>query len=104
MIPSPGRIVAYTITEQDAHQINKRRQDAVAARQGRMGDTGEQHHVGNSVSSGEVYPMVIVRVWSPTEDPGTVNGQVLLDGNDTLWVTSAAQGAGPRQWHEFPRV
>lgn len=102
MIPSVGRIVAYTLTETDAEQINKRRQDArvsgIAAT-----NSGAVVHFGNPVLSGEICAMVIVHVWG-THEGASVNGQVLLDGNDSLWVTSVTQGDGPRQFHEFPRV
>lgn len=104
MIPTPGRIVAYTLAEQDAEQINRRRADA-ALSLGKHRETadGSQIHIGNRVVAGEVYPLVITRVWSQTEG-GAVNGQVLLDGNDTLWVLSVNEGDGQRQYREFPRV
>jgi hypothetical protein len=91
-IPTPGRIVEYTITEQDAETIKKRR--AATAVDG--------IHPGNAPSAGETYPMVIVRVWS--KDTGCSNGQVLLDGYDTHWVTSVVPGDGERQFRPFPRV
>ena len=90
--PSIGRIVHYTLTDYDADAINRSRAAAVAA--------GAQVH-GNSAGAGDVYPMVIVRVWG--DQPGaSVNGQVLLDGNDTLWVTSrcGGDGAGRYAWPE----
>lgn len=100
MVPSPGRIVAYTLSAQDAEQINKRRRDAF---QSWRANDGTQVHVGNEVSEGEVYPMVIVRVWGSGET-AAVNGQVLLDGCDAFWATSRIQGEGPFHWSEFPRV
>ncbi|MBK9029316.1 MAG: hypothetical protein IPN98_16545 [Propionivibrio sp.] len=42
--------------------------------------------------------MLITRVWdygTPNPD-AMVNGQVFLDGNDCLWVTSVKVGEGPR--------
>ena len=72
-----GLIVNYTLSEHNAELINKRRQDT------------EAWLHGNTAHHGEVYPMLIVRVWN--QDPGTVNGQVFLDGNDSLWVTSVAR-------------
>ena len=108
MIPSPGRIVEYTLTEQDAQEIERRRQDARAALDWhRENKTGAVVHVGNPTKAGDNYPLVITRVWSnpygAAEDTA-VNGQVLLDGNDTLWVTSVQQGDGERHWREFSRV
>ena len=44
--------------------------------------------------------MVIIRVWGTTPE-SPVNGQVLLDGNDTFWATSVQAGVGPRKF-EWP--
>jgi hypothetical protein len=102
MIPSPGRIVEYTLSADDARQINKRRDDAkqeFAAQQ----NSGFMVHYGNAVSEGESYPMVIIRVWG-TDENSAVNGKVLLDGNDDFWATSRVQGEGPYRWREFARV
>ena len=96
--PSLGRIVLYTLTDQDAEAINKRRADGQRFMpEHRELSNGTMVHVGNSVSAGDVFPMVITRVWG--HEPGTaVNGQLLLDGNDLFWVTSATEGDGPRSW------
>lgn len=92
--PSIGRIVHYTLSESDAGDINRRRADASRnATKHREDADGSQVHTGNSAQAGDVYPMVITRVWST--ETGTVNGQVLLDGNDTLWVTSRIPGDVP---------
>lgn len=101
MIPSPGRIVAYTLTDHDVDQINRRRLDAQNNRA--VGQTGFILHNGNAVISGQVFPMMITRVWGNDENT-SVNGQVHLDGNDCLWVTSVTQGQTPGQFQEFPRV
>lgn len=109
MIPTPGRIVAYKLTAYDAESINKRRadlRDSGFAQQ----NTGGQCHVGNGVAAGDVYPLVITRVWSPLPG-GAVNGQVLLDGNDTLWATSRTEQVDEETsepamgyWAPFARV
>lgn len=104
MIPSIGRIVHYTLSEQDATEINLRRQDARASLDWhRENKTGAIVHSGNPVSAGDVYPMVITRVWGDTPE-SAVNGQVLLDGNDLFWTTSVTQGDGQRCWREPVRV
>lgn len=104
MIPTIGRIVHYTLTEQDASQINKRRADAWAHMpEHRNNSNGVAVHVGNEVRAGDVYPLVITRVWGSTEG-SSVNGQVLLDGSDSLWVTSVSEGEGERHWCVPPRV
>ena len=100
--PSVGRIVHYTLSQQDALHINKRRKDAAAHLSTHVqNSTGVQIHVGNGVAAGEVYPMVITRVWGGS---GLVNGQVLLDGNDLLWVTSVGVGEGERTYAWPPRT
>lgn len=102
MKPSIGRIVHYTLTETDAEQINRRRSDA-----NKPGDKfvlpGAVIHSGNQASAGDVYPLMITRVW-PGQENGLINGQVFLDGNDTLWATSVHEGEGQRTWHWPPRV
>lgn len=104
MIPTIGRTVHYTLSEQDAAEINRRRGDAQAQIQAhRENANGVQIHIGNSVSASDVYPLVITRVWGNTEG-SLVNGQVLLDGSDSLWVTSVSEGAGERHWIVPPRV
>lgn len=86
--PTIGRIVLYTLTDTNAHDINRRREFS-------GGHPGE--HRGNSAHAGDTYPMTIVRVWGNT--PGSpVNGQVHLDGTDVLWVTSTTQGQGEGHW------
>lgn len=94
MIPTVGRIVHYTLTAQDAEAVNRRRSDGAAG--GSLVQDGTVVHTGNAASAGQVYPMLITRVWN--DDPGTVNGQVFLDGNDSLWVTSVTPGEGERHY------
>jgi hypothetical protein len=93
MVPTIGRIVHYTLSEQDAEQINERRGPARSAA---LGGDVQMHH-GNYVQARDVYPMVITRVWGDQPD-SEVNGQVLLDGNDTLWATSVTAGEGERHF------
>lgn len=107
--PTIGRIVHYTLRAQDAEAINRRRQharDHLATHQENA--TGVQVHVGNSVAEGEVYPLLITRVWpgDPATDPhaGSINGQVMLDGNDLFWATSIHCGEGPGTFAWPPRV
>jgi len=105
-VPTVGRIVLYTLSEDDAKRINKRRIDAVATAHANKQNpeaTGKQVHIGNVAREGDVLPMLIVRVWGTTPE-SAVNGQVLLDGNDTLWVTSVTMGEGPRRFAWPARV
>jgi hypothetical protein len=92
VIPSVGRIVHYRLTAQDAEQVNRRRADTRRHLEDhRALATGVQVHVGNDAREGEVVALVITRAIDP-RDQGTVNGKVLLDGNDDLWVTSRQGG------------
>lgn len=122
MDPTIGRIVLYKLTADDAKAMNRRRTTgkSIAARllwgivgqhtetlpadsedgSVRAWPAGAQAHIGNEVHEGDVVPMIIVRVWSPT----TVNGQAFMDGNDVLWVTSATLGDNPHEWQWPPRV
>ncbi|SDM77645.1 hypothetical protein [Streptomyces wuyuanensis] len=99
MKPSIGRIVHYSLSQQDAEAINRRRRDFHEG-----GGASEQRgfigHVGNHAEEGDIYPAVVVRVWE--ESTITVNLQVFLDGNDAFWATSRAEGteAGTWAWPE----
>jgi hypothetical protein len=73
--PTIGRTVLLSITEQQAKQINAQRTQA-----------GHATKTGNVAREGDTFPLLIVRVWPHA----SVNGQLFLDGNDTLWITSAA--------------
>jgi len=97
-VPTIGQIVYYSLSEQDADQINRRRKDAATNRV-RIVEDGISYvaHVGNDVKAGDVFPMVITRVWGDTP-ASSVNGQVLLDGDDTFWATSVTAGEGQRRF------
>jgi hypothetical protein len=111
MKPSIGRIVIFKLTEELAQQINRRRTtgSSIAERiYENLWPIGAQAHIGSPVNAGEEYPMIITRVW-PDEfgsgDAGIgVNGQVFLDGNDCLWVTSVGWGQDAGQWKWPERV
>lgn len=106
MAPTQGRIVLYTLGLEDVDRINKNR-IAYATVGDRLSSAGCQKHIGGMVEEEDTFPMVITALWGPVVgggDPQCVNGQVLLDGNDTLWVTSITEGTGPRTWAWPPRV
>lgn len=113
MTPSIGRVVHYTLTEQDAQAINKRRTDYDLFRRqfsgpsapGTAGADGHQAHVGNRAEEGQVFPADVVRVFpGGSEVNGVCNLQVKLDGNDTYWATSRVEGDKPGTWAWPPRV
>lgn len=82
-----GRIVHYVLSERDVQRAYKTRNE-----------TGSPSE-GNAIEVGHTYPMMIVHV--PKDDEAEVNGQVFLDGNDSIWVTSRrySQGGEQATWH-----
>lgn len=109
-IPTPGRIVRYRVSEQEAEAIMRRRtsSQSIAARitnrvTAEIGGPvpewplGAQAHIGNAVEAGDEFPMLIVRAWGD-QPTSVVNGQVFLDGNDVLWALSVGVGEGPHTW------
>ena len=88
MGPTIGRIVHYTLTENDAEMIRGQRESSGM--------------FGNPVEAGQVYPAVVVRVFS--EGSSSANLSVLLDGRDTYWATSRCEGDGLGFWAWPPRV
>lgn len=96
-----GRIVIYRLTEADVEAVHRRRttRGSIIERiRQNLWPLGAQAHIGNKVDVGQAFPMLIVRVW--TAD--CVNGQVFLDGNDVLWVSSVLSDFGTDmhgRWH-----
>lgn len=90
MTPSIGRILHYVLTANDCEAIQQRRKPLGTFHEANWPE-GAQAHVGNPVHEGLHVPLVVTAVWPNEYGEGTVgvNGQVLLDGNDSLWVTSA---------------
>lgn len=102
--PTLGRTVHYRLSRQDSEAINRRRSDGRNSLEyHRANADGGMIHTGTDVTPGDVFPMIITRVWNDGPD-GEVNGQVLLDGNDTLWVTSVKQGDEQGCWMWPERV
>lgn len=83
-VPDIGRIVRYRLTEEDVRQINRRRTSSQSIRD-RINEgkwpLGAQAHMGAEVNVGDELPLIITEV-----KPLTICGQVLLNGNDVLWV------------------
>ncbi|MGW6296698.1 hypothetical protein [Streptomyces sp. NPDC055058] len=84
MVPTPGRIVLYRLTEEDAKHITHQRV------QGGL--------TGNFVREGDRYPAIVVKTF-PANPADVANLRVLLDGQDLpLWVTSCHRGTEPGMW------
>lgn len=87
MIPSVDRIVHIRLSKGCALNITSSRQN------------NKKVFHGNSVQENDIYPMIITRVWDKElTDNSLVQRQVILDGNDTHWVTSVQQGTKNGQW------
>lgn len=86
----PGDVVLYKLSEMDVARIKEQRSVVV----GRWS--------WNDVCVGEVLPLLAVKVWANEWGEGIpgINGQVMLDGPDSLWVTSVGPGEGLGQWKE----
>ncbi|MFI8299981.1 hypothetical protein ACIGCZ_29055 [Streptomyces nigra] len=94
-VPEIGDVVFYRLTAGDAAHINPWRRDFYqsGSADSRTGFIG---HIGNAVHEGDVFPAVVVRVHA--ESTVTCNLRVLLDGSDTWWATSRAEGDEPGRW------
>lgn len=98
-----GRTLHFRLHETHAEAINRRRTSSGSIVE-RIGSDKwplcAQAHIGNVVSAGDVFQVIVTRVWSE----GCFNGQVLLDGSDSFWVTSVTEGENNGQWFWPPRV
>ena len=95
MEPSVGRIVHYALDDSDVAAVRTERR--------RSNDTDR----GTPVQAGELVALIVTAVWPEITGHDTrfqVNGQALLDGNDSLWVTMASEGSGPGCWRWPARV
>jgi len=81
MKPTIGRIVIYKLSDYDKERLKG------------MGS-------GNPNNGADEAPAIVVRAWSDT----CVNLRVLIDGEQTLWVTSVLLGDGPSNWQLPERV
>lgn len=95
--PTIGRIVHYRLTSNDVDDIHRRRD----GKSRNWGDVhqGAQAHVGGGVAEGGVVAMIITH----PDNGGAINGQCILDGNDSLWVTGVEEGTDPGTWSWPPR-
>ena len=91
--PKIGEILLYTLTSQDVARIND------------LSSTTDRRFLANPHYSGQVLPFIACNLW-PGEYPGNaepfcqvgVNGQLVLDGGFSLWITSIRHGEGQGAW------
>ena len=85
---TPGRIVHYTLTPEDAAEINKRRSDFKAYS---GPDTGHQAHYSDEEACAfDLLPAIVIQAYPDN----LVRLQVFLRGNDTLYRPSVRQDKG----------
>lgn len=103
--PTIGRIVHYTLSAADAHQINARRTTNAEIQDQVLRDRwplGAQAHLGNIARAGDVLPAIVVRVLPQAN----INARVLLDGTDVYWATTRGYSEAGAEgfWHWPPRA
>jgi len=87
-MPDIGQVVLYSLTEEQAEEINRRRHESPT--QG----------YGPGVIPGDSVPMV-VEACAAGYDDGlcAVAGRLLIDDEDeNWWVTSVTEGVAPGAW------
>lgn len=97
-IPTIGRIVHYCLTEDDCAVIRQQRRPKT------LNDVVSGF--GNGTNPGDIIGMFLTGFFQDGNTHGKyfVNGQCILDGNDSLWVTTVKEGVDPGQWHWPPRA
>lgn len=90
--PTIGRIVLYRLTAEQAARVNDLRKNASLYEVGKSAQRAE----GNAVEEGQVLPLIVTKIWNGEDN--SVNGQLLLDGTDSLWAVAATEGSAPGQW------
>jgi hypothetical protein len=88
IIPTPGRIVWYTLTQRDVDDIVRKR---VMFRVG-----------GNTPYVGKIYPAIVVETWNTQSAFGAINLKVQLDGPDDYWAQNVKPGGEPGTYQWMP--
>lgn len=95
-----GSILLYRLTELQVQMVNQRRADftknkARAAKE----RPGWQAHFGSVIiTPGEKLPLIVTKGRVNAFGDREVSGQVILDGNDTLWVEGVREGYNLGEW------
>jgi hypothetical protein len=91
MKPDIGQVVLYSLTEEQAEQISRRRQQ------------GGPPGLAPGVLPGDAVPMLVAAIASGYDDGlCAIAGRLLLDDEDeNWWVTSVTEGVAPGAWRPF---
>lgn len=99
---SVGRTVHYKLSGDDCNRIQAQRAIRVVVVPGNL---AVHLSAGNDPKPGDVVPLIVTATSPWIQDSGVahptrrhVNGQLKLDGNDVLWVTSVEEGNDFGQW------
>jgi hypothetical protein len=88
MLPDLGQVVLYSLNEEQAEEINRRRLQ------------GATPGYGPGVIPGEAVPL-LVEACAAGYDDGlyAIAGRLLIDDDDdNWWVTSVTEGVAPGAW------
>lgn len=85
------RIVVYTLNEENIQDIQRQRERNAV--------------LGTTAKAGDSFPMIVTRV----NENDTINGKVMLDSEDTLWVSEVKEATllgqpKPGCWSWPPRI
>ena len=85
MLPDIGQVVLYSLTEEQAEEINRRRQQ------------GSTPGYGPGVMPGDTVPMLVAACAAGYDDGiSAIAGRLLIDDDDDdWWVTSVTEGVAP---------
>ena len=85
-MPDIGQVVLYSLTEEQAEEINRRRQEGATS--------------GYGVIPGDAVPMLVAACAAGYDDGiCAVAGRLLIDDDDeNWWVTSVTEGVAPGAW------
>jgi hypothetical protein len=89
MLPDIGQVVLYALTEEQAEQITRRRQQQAGAL------------YAPGVVPGDAVPLLVFARASGYDDGlSAVAGRLLLDDDEdeSWWVTSVIEGVAPGAW------
>ncbi len=88
MLPDIGQVVLYSLTEEQAEEINRRREQSATP------------GYGPGVIPGEAVPMLVAACAAGYDDGiAAVAGRLLIDDDDeNWWVTSVMEGVAPGAW------
>ena len=88
MLPDIGQVVLYSLTEDQAAEITRSRQQQASV-----------SGYGPGVLAGDAVPMLVAACASGYGDGVVaVSGRLLLDDDDNWWVTSVTEGVAPGAW------